>query len=165
MQKSEKNYWPYAIIISIFLIAVACAATVYIAIKNAPVELDTFYFDSYGNVDKNINEIKAMQKVFEEKYTLSFNELNTLHVKKDNQISLQLKDKKTNDFIKNANIKILLTRPDTNKFNVELLAKSNNDKYLSPLVEISKVGRWLIQVKVEVGDDTGFFTQEVYVDN
>ena len=165
MKKSERNYWPHAIVISIFLIAVACAATVYISIKNAPVEFDTFYFDNYGNVDKNINEIQTKQKVFEEKYVFVFNGLDTLEIKEDNQISIQLKDKETDKLIDNANIKMLLTRPETNKLNIESVAKYSDDLYILSPIEISKAGRWLIQVKVEVDEDAGFFTQEVYVSN
>ena len=67
----RKNYWPHAIVASIILIIISCAATIVTAIKN-PVELDNFYLDRYQNVDENINEIEASQRRFDSKFSIIF---------------------------------------------------------------------------------------------
>lgn len=164
-QKSDRNYWPHAIVISILLIACACAMTVYIALRDAPVELDTFYFDSYNNIDKNINEIREKQKIFDEKYEILFKDLNNLSIKKENKIALQILNKNSDAGVSDASIKMLLTRPETNRFNINATSAFKDGEYLFLPIDIVEKGRWLIQVKIEIDDDVGFFTQEVYVAN
>ena len=55
--KKEKNYWPHAIVIVLIFMIFACIMVVKIAIDN-PVQMDSFYFEKYQQVDENINTIK-----------------------------------------------------------------------------------------------------------
>ncbi|MDR1555342.1 MAG: 4-hydroxy-3-methylbut-2-en-1-yl diphosphate synthase [Campylobacteraceae bacterium] len=163
-RKKNKNYWPHAILISLGLIVLACAYTIVEALKN-PVEMDTFYLQSYQEVDKNYDKIKASQESFEKKYTtyLEVNDMRNgvLHVGDNNRarIVINSKDENTCDF--NVDVKLLLTRPETNRYN-QNLTNSYNEKcrWFLPPVTIEKIGRWQFQAKITIGEDVGFFTYE-----
>ncbi|MDR2635661.1 MAG: hypothetical protein LBC08_02395, partial [Campylobacteraceae bacterium] len=122
-KKKNKNYWPHGIIISILLIVAACIYTIVEAVKY-PVELDTYYFDTKENVDRNYDKIKAAQESFDKKYT-TFVEINdiqngTLRAGENNKIRIVINDKDKNSCDFNADIKLLLTRPETNKYNEDI---------------------------------------------
>lgn len=68
-KEQKKTFWPYAILLSIIAIAIACIATVIVSL-NYPVYMDDFYLDSYGNVDKNYNQIQLSQQKFDENFKL-----------------------------------------------------------------------------------------------
>lgn len=164
MQKSEKNYWPHAIIGGIVFIVFACIATVVVALKYAPVEMDTFYFEDYSNIDKNINKIEIAQRAFNAKYAVEFLDISLLHVG-NNKIRLQVLDK-NGTLIQNAKIVALLTKPETNRYNQELNNIAFSEKgYKIEDVNIAKVGRWKIQAKITLGEDTGFFSKDITIEN
>ncbi|MDR0408494.1 MAG: 4-hydroxy-3-methylbut-2-en-1-yl diphosphate synthase [Campylobacteraceae bacterium] len=165
MQKRKsKNYWPHAILISLGLIALACVYTIIEALKN-PVEMDTFYLQNYQEVDKNYDKIKALQENFEKKYKVFF-EVNNgsddiLHVGENNNIKITLNDREQSECDLDADIQLLLTRPETNLYNQNLTG-SEIDKcewFFSPIT-IEKIGRWQFQTKITIGEDVGFFTYE-----
>ncbi|MFV0482046.1 MAG: FixH family protein [Campylobacteraceae bacterium] len=162
MQKVERNYWPHAIITGIFLIACACVATVVIALSD-PVEMDTFYFESYQKIDRNINTIKESQKNFDEKYSVNI-ATNSLHVKDENSVTFSINSQ---DELKDVKIEALLTRPDTNDLNVALdfVKDGDTNSFISKPFTIKNEGRWIIQSKISIGEDTGFFSKEVNTTN
>ncbi|MDR1614748.1 MAG: 4-hydroxy-3-methylbut-2-en-1-yl diphosphate synthase [Campylobacteraceae bacterium] len=165
-KKRSKNYWPHGIIISILLIVAACIYTIVEAVKY-PVELDTYYFDTKQNVDKNYDKIKAAQESFEKKYT-TFLEVNdrqngALHVGDNNRIRVVINskiDENTCDF--DADAKLLLTRPETNRYNQNLTSSyTEKCRWFFAPVNVEKNGRWQFQTKITIGEDVGFFTHEV----
>ncbi|MDR1460758.1 MAG: 4-hydroxy-3-methylbut-2-en-1-yl diphosphate synthase [Campylobacteraceae bacterium] len=165
MQKrNNKNYWPHAILISLGLIVLACIYTIVEALKN-PVEMDTFYLQSYQEVDKNYDKIKASQENFEKKYDIFF-EVNgeqngILHVGKNNNIKITISDKEQNECSLNADIKLLLTKPETNQYN-QNITESQLEKcgWFFSAIDVEKIGRWQFQTKITIGEDVGFFTYE-----
>ncbi|MDR0666522.1 MAG: FixH family protein [Campylobacteraceae bacterium] len=161
-KKKSKNYWPHGIIISLLLIVIACIYTIIEAVKY-PVELDTYYFDTKQNVDKNYDKIKASQEAFDKKYSVFF-EINggsaNLHAVGNNEVRVVINDKEGRcDF--DADIKLLLTRPETNRYN-QNLALSNTEKcrWFFPPFSVETIGRWQFQAKITIGEDVGFFTYE-----
>ncbi|MDR1975723.1 MAG: 4-hydroxy-3-methylbut-2-en-1-yl diphosphate synthase [Campylobacteraceae bacterium] len=169
-KKSSKNYWPHGIIISLLLIVCACIYTIVEAVKY-PVEMDTYYLDTKQNVDRNYDKIKAAQEAFEKKYIISF-EVNEqddglLNVGDGNKVRIliNLKDGSTGGYSAqcdfDANVELLLTRPETNKYN-QNLTYTNAEKcrwFFEPF-NIEKIGRWQFQTKITIGEDVGFFTHE-----
>ncbi|MDR1007166.1 MAG: FixH family protein [Campylobacteraceae bacterium] len=161
-KKKSKNYWPHGIIISLLLITGACIYTIIEAIKY-PIELDTYYFDTKQNVDRNYDKIKAAQEAFDKEYTVFF-EINggsaNLYAEGDNEIRIVINDKEGKcDF--DADVKLLLTRPETNRYN-QNLALSNVEKcrWFFPPFNVETIGRWQFQTKITIGEDVGFFTYE-----
>ena len=162
MDKKKLNLWPYSIVASILFIIFACAMTIKIAVDN-PVQMDSAFLDKYKQVDENINDILEKQK--------KFNALYSVEVFKDsisrgeNSIKLKVVDKQNNP-IDNAEVEILITRPDSVKFDIKLTPISNsNGIYNFESFQIEKLGRWQILSKVSIGDLTTFTKQEVYATN
>ncbi|MDR1284980.1 MAG: 4-hydroxy-3-methylbut-2-en-1-yl diphosphate synthase [Campylobacteraceae bacterium] len=165
MQKRKsKNYWPHAILISLGLIVLACVYTIVEALKN-PVEMDTFYLQNYQEVDKNYDKIKASQENFEKKYDI-FVEVNNgqdsiLHVGENNNIKIVVNNKDRSECDLNADIQLLLTRPETNQYNQNLTNPyAEKCGWFFPSITIEKIGRWQFQTKITIGEDVGFFTHE-----
>ena len=131
MAEKQKSFWPYGILLAIILCVAACVATIIISL-NHPVQLDSFYMDRYQNVDENINEIKAAQGRFEEKFSVGFGGAE-------------------------FNAKILLTRPETNEFNKELGSSFQGQILKTDEISLPKEGRWQILLKLNDGNDTGFY--------
>ncbi|MDR2342387.1 MAG: FixH family protein [Campylobacteraceae bacterium] len=161
MQKRKnKNYWPHAILISLGLIVLACVYTIVEALKN-PVEMDTFYLQSYQEVDKNYDKIKAAQESFEKKYVTFFEvDSGILHVG-DNKVRIAISDKEQGKCDFGVDIEMLLTRPETNKYNQNLtISDIEQCKWFFAPIVIEKVGRWQFQTKITIGEDVGFFIYE-----
>lgn len=155
----RKNYWPHAIVVSIVLIIISCAATIVTAIKN-PVELDNFYLDRYQNVDENINEIEASQRRFDSKFNIVFLDFNS---SSDTKFSFKISPKNDSQ-MQNLQAMLMLTRPDTNGFNQELNATFSGFMLTSSEVKFKKLGRWQALLKINDGNDTGFYKYDIYVE-
>lgn len=161
MLKKDRNYWPHAIIISLLLIVLACVYTIVESLKY-PVEMDTFYLQGYREVDKNYDKIEALQKAFDEKYNVNY-KIEDMHIGGDNKIEISVSDK-LNASAPNANVELLLTRPETNRYNQMFNQSSpQNDAYIFSPLNIEKGGRWQFQTKITIGEDIGFFKREVNV--
>ncbi|MDR2790191.1 MAG: FixH family protein [Campylobacteraceae bacterium] len=163
-KKKSKNYWPHGIIISLLLIVCACIYTIVEAVKY-PVELDTYYFDTKQNVDRNYDKIKASQENFEKKYTVFF-EINdagagVLNVGDGNKARVAISGKETNECAFDAVVELRLTRPETNQYNQNLTIYNNEKcRWFAAPFNIEKIGRWQFQAKITIGEDVGFFTHE-----
>jgi hypothetical protein len=161
-KKRSKNYWPHGIIISLLLITGACIYTIVEAVRY-PVELDTYYFDTKQNVDRNYDKIRAAQESFEKKYTVFF-EINgvkegSLNVGDNNSAMIVVNS--SNECAFDAIVELRLTRPETNKYNQNLTVSDTKQcKWLFTPVSIEKIGRWQFQTKIIIGEDIGFFTYE-----
>ena len=157
--KSEKTLYPYIVIGMIIGCVVACGFTIKIALDN-PVEMDTFYMEKYQKVDHNINQILQLQEEFNARFDIGYS---TEKFKiGQNTLTLKLTDKSGNA-VDNANITLMLSRPDTNKQNKELKAThGENGLYTFGPFEISKPGRWQILSKIQIGDFQGYHKNEAY---
>ena len=162
----KKTFWPYGILISIFMIIIACVITIVYA-SNYPVYEDDFYFEKYQNVKDNYDEIEKKEKVFNENFVFDLkgdykkvvigpktHKLAYVLNADDKNIKFELKKITKNNFdIKDIVIK--LTRPHTNKQDKILIAKKD-EKISKTNIEIFDVslpklekGRWQIKAKIE----------------
>ncbi|WP_281951560.1 FixH family protein [Nitrosophilus kaiyonis] len=154
MTKSkEKNYWPHFIVALVFFAIGLGVWTIKAAIDN-PVELDNSYMLNYHAVDEDINDILKKQHIFEKNYDLNLL-TNKINVGK-NKLEIVLKDK-NGKVVKNAKIDILVTRPDTTKYDKKVTAKFENRKYVAD-VDLEHEGRWNIIIKAKIDDAQGFKT-------
>lgn len=157
--KSERNYYPHAVIGMILGCVIACAYTVKIAVDN-PVEMDTFYMEKYQKVDQDINTILELQEKFNAKFDLAYS-TNKFEMGQ-NSITLKLSDKNA-QMIDNAKVTLMLSRPDSNKDNQQFTpSKVENGNYTFGPFEINKPGRWQILSKIEVGEFKGYHKNEAY---
>ena len=147
---AKKTFWPYAIVLSIIAIIIACVATIVIALQN-PVEMDTAYMQSYQKVDENITFIKESEARFDEKFGLKFEpEFKGLQGK----FKFHLMPK--NGEISSLRYEILLTRPQTNKENKTLNASWQENELVSESVGL-KEGRWQLFLRLSDKQDTRYY--------
>lgn len=156
MSKKEKNYWPLMIIGFLLFGGVMGIWTIKETMNN-PVELDNSYMLNYHQVNADINDILKKQQKFNKKYTLKL--LTSKISKGKNSVSILLTDKNKN-LIKNANILILVTRPDTTKYDKKIKLKFDKDRYIGS-VDLNLEGRWNFIVKTKVGNLEGFKTYKL----
>lgn len=157
--KSERNYYPHAVIGMILGMVVACGWVIKIAVSN-PVEMDTFYMEKYQKVDHNINKILDLQAKFDAKFDLAYS-TEKFEIGQNN-FTLRLTDK-SGQPIDNADVTLMLSRPDSNKENQEMKPSHvQNGNYTFGPFEITKPGRWQILSKIEVGEFKGYHKNEAY---
>jgi len=158
--KAKSNYWPHFIVGAIFAVAGLCVWTVKTAVNN-PVELDSFYFDSYYNVDKDINNIILKQQAFDKKYSVDLPQKNFV-MGEENSLSVSVHTIKGQEAVNDANITVVVTRPDTSRFDKKpKLLSTKNGTYTFEPFPVEKPGRWQIMSKVTVGELTTFKKLEV----
>lgn len=156
-----KNYWPHGIVLVLIFMVCACAAVVMIAIKN-PVQMDSFYLEKYQQVDENINNIMADQKIFDDNYAVEY-KTKKFTIGASNSFEMSIKNKQDGTLLNKANIQLMVTRPETNEFNQEILAKeAKNGKFVFKGIKVTKPGRWQILTKIHIDGKSGFNKYEVY---
>ncbi|WP_456322157.1 FixH family protein [Hydrogenimonas sp.] len=166
MQKSEEkkdiNYWPYAIVGMILTVVVLGAWTIKIAVNN-PVQESRTYMMNYQDVEENINELIARQKAFEKKFTIDMSQ-NRLHLGK-NVLRIRIVDNETHRPVPNAEILAIVTRPTTSRQDIRLetFTYKKDGFYVSEPFELTREGRWNVQVRVTIGDNVGFTTYKSFV--
>lgn len=174
--KDKKTFWPYGILLAIFLVFCACIYTVILSL-DYPVHLDNFYLDKYQDVENNYNEIQLKQAKFEQDFkfdtnatilvngVINKNEPEKIRHKKLIEV-VNLNEPLNLIFDTNATKldgNILLTRPDTNFENKKLNFILKDGKLEIANFSIPKPGRWQIMMKLASTDGAvGFYKFELY---
>ncbi|MDD5405442.1 MAG: hypothetical protein PHE73_00715 [Sulfurovaceae bacterium] len=179
MEKNNKTYWPHMIIGFLFLGLTLGYWTLKSA-SNMPVEKENAYMMAYQDADMNINEIMASQNAFDAKYTIKLADVETIKVKEDKNSRLKQPDpvalkKGANIFsyhivdkngteVKNAKVTFLLTRPhtDIDDKKIENIAY-NGKSYETPIIDITKVGRYTLELKAQIGDIVGYIETPAFL--
>ncbi len=147
---------------------------------NTPVYEDKSFMSSYQDVDDNYNKMYLSNERFNHRYVtevtinnrtvgMNFSDIlygqrslekksthqNMLLVGK-NKFSILVKDKETQDVVKDANISFQLTRAIEDMYDINLNDfKIENDSYTS-MGEITREGNWNIIGKIMIGEDTSY---------
>ncbi|DAB31851.1 MAG: hypothetical protein PWQ42_585 [Sulfurospirillum sp.] len=159
--KTEKNYWPHSIIAGIVFIVIACIATIKVALDN-PVQMDSFYLDRYQNVDRNYNQLQKAQKEFEKNFSLSY-QTKKFNMNQPNSFSMSIQDLNKNTLVENAEVKLVISRPETNEFNQEFILKNpKNGVFEFHDIKINKPGRWQILTLVTINGLQAYNKHEVF---
>lgn len=161
MENNNKtNFWPYAIAGAIFGVFGLCVWTVKMASDN-PVEMDSFYFEDYHKVEENYGKILTDQKKFDKLYATKIEHSNFI-MGKNSMVDIKLKTIESNQAVDDANITVVITRPDSTKFDKHPKLESVKDGtyHFSPFV-LNKPGRWQVMAKIVKDDITRFYKVEV----
>ncbi|MFH0710659.1 MAG: FixH family protein [Pseudomonadota bacterium] len=146
--------WPWIIGLSIIGVVAACVVTVKVALNN-PVEMSKYGMQSYHEYDDKVNDIITAQISFDKNYTIAF--LTPQVTEKGTVIVYKISDK-LNNAISNAKVEVVLTRPDTTDFDLNLSNPTVNEgKYTFNAVDLPKVGRWDILAKVSIADKQRYY--------
>jgi nitrogen fixation protein FixH len=160
VDKKEINYWPYAIVGMILTVVVLGIWTIKVAIQH-PVQESNDFMMKYQDVDENINEILEKKRAFDARYEIDLS-MNRLR-EGANRVVVRVVDKEGNP-VEGAKIFAIVQRPTTNTRNIDLEKFTyENGEYVSEPFELKGLGRWNIQVKVELEGLTGFSTWKTFV--
>jgi hypothetical protein len=132
--------------------AIASYKTVQIALEN-PVEQSSIYMSGYHSVDKNINDILNSQLQFNAKYKISEDISVKNGVLRGNIAVYNSSGEKVN-----AEIEILVTRPETDAFDKNF--KGESFEYQLP-----KEGRWKVYIKASIDKLEGYLYLEANTKN
>lgn len=154
MFKNPGTKWPIIIGLSIVGVIGACVWTIKVAIKN-PVEMSEYGMQNYHEYDRDANEIIEARIAFDQKYSLSL--VTSQITEKGALIEYNLTDK-AGKAVNSAKIDVILTRPDMNKFDLNLSNPTVMEgRYTFNPVDLPKAGRWDIMAKVSVGSDQRYY--------
>lgn len=159
--KKERNYYLWGLFIFGALFISGLAYMLKIAFSN-PVEMENSRMMTYREFDGNYNQIVEKQKAFDALYNVSFADMK---FKKDSpsKIDFNITSKNINA-VRDANITVLLTRPDSSKNDIKLTDfVKNGDSYTSKEFKLVLPGRWKIVYRIQIGDTEKFIDLETFV--
>jgi len=177
--KKEISYWPYMIIGFILLAIILGYWTVKTAIS-LPVQETNDYMMKYQKSDININDIITSKEDFDKDYTISLSGIRTM-VMTDNIYSHRIQSdlvvlsdgmnnfkyivkKRDGTIVKDAKVSFLLTRPHSRKDDKMIEVVPYNGKfYQTPDINISKAGRYTLQVRATLNNKTGYWSVGAYL--
>jgi len=151
---SNGRIWPYAIGTSILLVFGFCVTTIVVTSK-MPVEKADAYMMYYQEADANANKLIEARIAFDKKYKIEYV---TQGIScEDSIIKYKVTDLDNNP-IENAQLKVIVTRPNNHKNDQELLNPSvENGVYTFSSITLPQKGRWDIMAKVNVGELQRFY--------
>ena len=170
------KFWPYMILGFLFIGITLGYWTVKHAI-GLPVQESNEYMMKYQQADKNADKLVEEQMRFDSKYDVKLYGLKKSnfkpeHLKRKPKQVMALEDvnsiyyvvtDKNGNVVKDATVTLLLTRPHTRAD--DKLFKSlpfKDGKYVLDNLKIDKAGRWILRVRVKIGDDIGFQDTPAY---
>jgi len=172
---------PWTIIFFFVFLGTMLFGILYVSIKYIPVNMVTPNFQSYQNYDKNYNEYYQQQQEFDARYDVSIDiplitkelvEVPRVNGTKEyfehalrlgeNRIAISVQSK-DGTMISDAELRVQLTRFETNDYNQELvIEKSENGTYYITPFTIEKAGRWNFVVRVGHNEFVGFKERGVF---
>jgi len=179
VKNKEKTFWPH-MILGFLLIGISLG---YWTVKYAvslPVQESNNYMMKYQQADIHINEIMEEKARFDNDYKIELTNVkrvkialeNTKRAKDEmvvllksgvNSFSYKVLDKNSHQ-VNDANVTFLLTRPHTQKDDVlKTDIPSVNGVYKVDNIDVSKAGRYILQFKVQVADETGYLETPAYL--
>ena len=171
------KYWPYMILGFLFIGITLGYWTVKHAI-GLPVQESNEYMLKYQTADKNADKIVEQQMKFDKNYNVKLQGLEksdfkpehlkrkpkqVMALQESNNIAYIVTDK-NGKVISDANVSMLLTRPHTrkdDKMYPEL--KFKDGAYRLDNLPIKKAGRYILRVRVSIGNDVGFMDTPAYM--
>ena len=167
-------------IIGFLLLAIVLGYWTVRAAKSMPVQETNDYMMKYQQADININDILKSKQRFDNQYLIELKDVemmvmtdnvNSNRVQYDqvrlamgpNRFSYAITDK-AGSAVSDANVSFLLTRPHTTVDDqmIDVVSRSG-ERYVTPEINISKPGRYTLQLRVKIGNDTGYSHIEAYL--
>ncbi|HQS67239.1 MAG TPA: FixH family protein [Sulfuricurvum sp.] len=154
INKNAGKKWPWIIGISTLIVIGFAVATIKVAVNN-PVEMSEYGMQGYHEYDNNVNDIINAKIQFDKKYTIAF--LTPQITDKASVLVYTIKDKSGNP-IEDANVSVVLTRPDTCKLDIALNTPTvEKGIYTFKAIDLPKVGRWDIMAKITISENQRYY--------
>ena len=151
---SSGKIWPYAIVISILLIAAASVATVMVALEH-PVEMSDSNMQEYHHYDKYANDFIAAEIAFNKNYTITY--VSEKFDINDAVIIYKVTDGSGAE-VDSAKIDIVITRPDNRNSDIVLDNPTvENGLYTFSAGKLPLVGRWNIMAHIVADENERYY--------
>ena len=178
-RNNEKTYWPH-MILGFLAIGLTLSYWTVKSASSMPVQESNKYMLKYQMADMNINQIMEKKIAFDQTYRINILDVETM-VMTDNvnsnrsQLNPVKLSQGTNVFtyevvtknglkVSDANVTFLLTQPHSrSEDKLFLNVPYINGKYQVKDVNITKAGRYTLQLRVEVGDMMGYSEVSAYL--
>jgi len=158
-EKKERNYWPHGILAIILAVVIGGALSIRLALKN-PVQESTYFMQSYQSVEDNAYDLEKQKDAFDKNFEIIYS--TTKFKIGKNKFAIKILDKIHNKLVNNADVKMLLTRYETNNLNKKLKpVKIENGTYIFKDLDIQKLGRWKILTTTKIDKYRGFNSKEI----
>ena len=175
----EKTYWPH-MILGFFILGITLGYWTVKSASNMPVQESNDYMMKYQMADININDIMEKKTAFDNKYMIELIGKETM-VMTDNINSNRMQmdpvklskglnkftytvTKKNGSVVSDAKVSFLLTRPHTraDDFMVESVPYGSGE-YIVKDINVTKPGRYTLQLRAVVGDAIGYSEIPAYL--
>mgnify|MGYP000376223689 FL=1 len=178
-KNSEKTYWPH-MILGFLVVGITLSYWTVKSASSMPVQESNQFMLKYQMADMNINQIMERKKAFDKEYDIHMVDAETM-VMTDNvnsnrpQFNPVKLSQGINTFtyevvakdgtkVSDANVTFLLTQPHSRKEDKLFTNVPYKDgKYQIRDVEITKAGRYTLQLRAEVGDKIGYSEVSAYL--
>jgi len=175
----EKSYWPH-MILGFLLVGITLGYWTVKSATSVPVQESNEYMLKYQVADYNINEIIEKKQLFDKNYEIKLSDVKTMVMKDNENSKVKQPDPvvlhqgenhfsyrvvtKDGTVAPDANVTFLLTRPHTVKDDnyVENIPFSEG-KYLVKDINISKPGRYTLQLRAKIGEAVGYSQLPAYL--
>lgn len=176
----EKTYWPH-MILGFFILGISLGYWTVKSASSMPVQESNNFMMKYQNADLNINEIMEKKVLFDKQYRIELSGKETMVLEDENKhsklkpvdpvkLSMGANDftylitKKNGTVIVDANVSFLLTRPHTraDDLMVEAVPYASGE-YVIKDINITKPGRYTLQLRAKVGDAVGYSEIPAYL--
>ncbi len=175
----EKTYWPH-MILGFLLLGMTLSYWTVKSASSMPVQESNEYMLKYQIADTNINDILIKKALFDKSYNIvildkKIAKLELANVKraKDERVVLLTQGKnnfvysvtdKNGVFQKDANVTFLLTRP--HRLEEDVMVKNvaiKDGKFIIEDINISKAGRYTLQLRAKIGKAIGYSHLPAYL--
>jgi hypothetical protein len=178
-KNNEKTYWPH-MILGFLALGITLSYWTVKSASSIPVQESNEYMLKYQQADININEIIKRKMQFDKNYEIKIMDVQTaIHKIENSKAAKQSKavvlSNGKNSFtylvatrdgtpVLDANVTFLLTRPHTvqDDLFVENVPVANGNYHVRD-INISKPGRYTLQLRAKVGDDIGYSHLPAYL--
>lgn len=177
----KRNYWPI-FFIGIFSFTFGMIVWTIYSATQVPVHEDEAFLKSYHDLDRDFNEIVISNEKFLKKYDfdIKINERNfdlvisdiflsqrvleekskhkNIFINGNNKISIKIKDKNSNNFIKNSVISFRISRPTNHNSTMDFMNKDFKivDEKYDLDVKLPLKGNWNITATFKIENDIGY---------
>lgn len=176
---NKKTYWPH-MIIGFLAVGITLGYWTVKSASSIPVQEVNDYMMKYQQADLHINDIIEHQKAFDKAYTIELQDIETM-VMTDNVNSKRAQPNpvklsqgmnafkysiksKNGTVVKDANVTFLLTRPHTQTDDqIFKHVTFETGAYVIKSVQITKPGRYTLQLRAQIDDKVGFMETPAYL--
>jgi len=178
-ENKQKTYWPY-MILGFLVIGITLGYWTVKSASSLPIQESNNYMMKYQSVDLNFNDIMEKKAAFDKVYKIQLlnaetmlvsDNINSMYPKENSVILVQgtnhfvfTVEKNDKSSVEDANVSFLLTRPHTDMDDIMVKSVAyKNGVYSVKDINITKPGRYTLELRAIVGDKIGYFTAPAYL--